>query len=183
MNSPALVSVDIKAGDSLRLNLGGRSTRLDGFVTVDLEPGSDCVADVSKLPYENGSVSEIYASHILEHFPHTETMAVLREWRRVLKRGGKAFISVPDFDAVVKLYMQFEGMNDFLRNLMYGDQLYSRAFHYTIFTFITLAGCCANAGFEDVRRLEKMPYGLKDCSRLVDTWSLKPISVHVEATV
>ncbi len=174
-------SKDSIAGDSLRLNLGGRGTHIEGFKTVDLEPGSDIETDVSDLSEISAqSVSEIYASHILEHFSHLKTVNVLKEWHRVLKPKAKAYISVPDFDAMIKLYL-VEGMNDFVRNMLYGDQIYDRAYHYTAFTFPTLAYCCSRAGFSDVRRIIGMPYNVKDCSKNIDNLTRRQISVHVEA--
>lgn len=180
--SPAVESQGSMAGDFLRLNLGGRGTHIEGFKTVDLEPGSDIEADVSDLSkIKDQSVQEIYASHILEHFSHLKTIHVLKEWKRVLKKGAKAYISVPDFDAMVKLYLM-EGMNDFVRNMLYGDQIYPRAYHYTAFTFPTLAYSCSRSGFSDVKRILRMPYSIKDCSQNVDNLTHRQISVHVEAT-
>jgi SAM-dependent methyltransferase len=173
----------VKAEEPLRLLIGGRTTKLDGFLNVDLYEGPevDVRTDASDLSmFETRSVSEIYSSHILEHFPHTKTVDVLKEWRRVLKNDGKAHISVPDFDSCIKLYLSY-GMTDFIRNLLYGDQQYTLAFHYTAFTFATLALACTQAGFSDVKRISQMPYGLLDCSSNVDTANCKPISVSVEA--
>lgn len=179
MGTPVMESKETVTGDSIRLNLGGRGTQIPGFQTVDLEPGSDCVSDVSKLPFEDETVSEIYASHILEHFSHLRTPLVLKEWLRVLKRGSKAYISVPDFDAMAKLYWK-EGMTDYIRNMLYGDQIYDRAYHYTAFTFGTLAFLCAQAGFADVKRIKEMPYNVRDCSKNIDNITRKPISINVE---
>lgn len=131
--------------------------------------------------FKDGEVSEIYASHILEHFSHTETLKVLKEWRRTLKKGGKCYIAVPDFECIARLYPKI-GLTDFMVNLMYGDQGYALAYHYTIFTAPRLMGLCSNAGFDDVKKIKEMPYGLNDCSTLVDTIERQPISVFVEAT-
>lgn len=182
MKSPVLDRVKAlsETGQFIRLNLGGRGTKIDGFLTVDLEPGSDCEADVASLPFEDHTVDEIYASHILEHFPHVRTDYVLEEWHRVLKKGSRAYIAVPDFDAMVKIYWK-EGMVDFIRNMLYGDQLYGRAYHYTAFTFSTLAFACGKSGFEDVKRIKNMPYTVKDCSHNVDSLTRKSISLNIEA--
>ncbi len=163
--------------------LGGRDQHLRGWTNVDLHEGPDVDirTDVSDLSlFKDGTAAEIYASHILEHFGHTKTVDVLKEWRRVLAPGGKAFISVPDFQAILIL-ANSDGFSPFIRNILYGDQGYALAFHYTCFTFGTLAAACVSAGFRDVKRLASMPYGLADCSTLVDTYNAKPISVHVEA--
>jgi ubiquinone/menaquinone biosynthesis C-methylase UbiE len=165
----------------LKLNLGGRDKPINGFLTVDMHEGSDIRADIGALEgVSDGSVEEIYCSHALEHFSHTRTEDVLKNWRRVLKSGGKAYIAVPDFDAMVKLYLKF-GMNGFIRNMLYGDQGYELAYHYTAFTFATLAAALCSAGFKDVKRIQNMPYGLNDCSSNIDSYTKQPISLNVEA--
>lgn len=167
----------------LRLLLGGRTTKLDGWKNVDLYDGEgvDIRADASRLSMiRDNEVEEIYASHILEHFSHTKTVDVLKEWNRVLTIGGKVYISVPDFDAMIKLYVKC-GLTEFIRNMLYGDQGYDLAYHYTAFTYPVLAKTCILAGFRDVKRLERMPYGIKDCSTNVDTLTQKSISIHIEA--
>lgn len=165
----------------MKLNLGGRDKPIPGFLTVDMIDGADIQTDIGELAgIEDGSVSEIYASHCLEHFPHPKTGSVLKNWRRVLNPGSKAYIAVPDFDAMVKLYRDF-GLTSFIRNMLYGDQGYPLAFHYTCFTFATLASAITQAGFSDVKRIGPMPYGLKDCSALRDTAHFQPISLNVEA--
>lgn len=169
--------------EGLRLNLGGRDTVIPGFKTVDLRkgPSVDLVADIADLKMiDTGTVDEIYASHCLEHFTHVKTAAVLREWRRVLRPGASCWISVPDFEAAVRLF-QKEGMTDFIVNLLWGDQGYGLAYHYAGFTFPRLAALLALAGFEDVKRQKWMPHKIADCSRLVDTATLQPISLTVEA--
>lgn len=168
----------------LRLMLGGRTQRIPGFLNVDLFEGEnvDINADISKLPMVGDkTVLEIYASHCLEHFSHTKTIDVLKEWHRVLQPGGAAYISVPDFDAMVKLYNKFEALFPFIRNMLCGDQGYDLAYHYNLFNYANLAAYCIEAGFSDVKRIDRMPYGLNDCSTLLDTMTDKPISLSIKA--
>jgi SAM-dependent methyltransferase len=167
-----------------KLNLGGRDTRIEGFTNVDLHDGEnvDVRADAANLyMIPDATVEEIYASHILEHFPHPKTVAVLKEWRRVLKAGGKAYISVPDFDLIVRLYKD-HGLAQFLVDLGWGGQEYAEAYHFAPFNYSRLAFLLNSAGFADVKRLKNMPYGLSDCSYKVDSFTGQPISVSVEAT-
>ena len=168
---------------TLNLNLGGRGTSIPGFTTVDLseENTGGIKADVSDLSMiEDGSVEEIYASQILEHFPHVKTLDVLKEWHRVLKAGGKLVIGVPDFDRGIEIYKK-HGLTPWVVNFLYGDQGYDLAYHYAPFTFANLAGYLSKAGFSNIKRLTDMPYGLMDCSALVSDSDNKRVSLNVEA--
>jgi SAM-dependent methyltransferase len=181
MNEPLIVDRPSMVG-GLRLNLGGRDKPIPGFSTVDVYEGPevDYKMDCAKLDFDDGEVEEIYASHILEHFPHTQTLNVLKEWRRVLKKGSIARIAVPDFDAVVKIY-QKEGFGEFLRNFLWGDQAYDKAFHFNGFTFSTLAILTMKAGFSDVKRVRNFPYLSNDCSNMCDSMYHILMSLNIEA--
>ena len=153
----------------MKLLLGGRDHRIEGFTNIDVHNGAlvDIQSDISDLSqFKDGSVDEIYASHCLEHFSHVRTVEVLKEWNRVLCSGGLIYISVPDIDVVFNQFKR-DGLSDWVRNILWGDQEYKEAFHYTGFNFPTLADKLFQAGFSDVKRITKMPYGLRDCSTLV----------------
>lgn len=177
----------IVEGKPINLNLGGagegfRESKLPGFLTVDLREveGTDIVSDVSDLSMvPSGVVSQIYASNVLEHFPHTKTVDVLKEWRRVLKPGGKLFVSVPDFEACVQLY-QKQGLVPWVQFLIWGDQAHALNFHYINFTFASLAFAVNQAGFYDVKRVISLPFGLKDASEIRDTRYGIRVSLNVE---
>lgn len=82
-------------------NLGCGDKRWDGWINVDLVPGSDIVCDIRKLePIPDDSADAVAAIHVLEHFYAWEAEAIIREWRRVLKPGGKMIIEVPCMDKV-----------------------------------------------------------------------------------
>jgi len=173
--------------EELKLNLGGagegfKDSRIPGFKTVDLREGptTDFVSDVSKLAaIKDAEVSEVYASNVLEHFTHLDTVKVLSEWCRVLKPGGKLYVSVPDFDVIVKLY-QKAGYTTWLNYHLFGDQKHPLNFHYTCFTFATLAKSLVDAGFNDVRRVKT--FGLaEDGSCNIDSLTGTLISLNVEA--
>jgi len=173
--------------EALRLNLGGmgegnNDTHIEGFKTVDLRDGADIQSDVSNLTMiKSLSVSEIYASNILEHFPHTKTLTVLKEWHRVLIPGSSCWISVPDFEANVKLFLK-EGLVPWVQFLLWGDQLHPLNFHYINFTFATLAEVLTDAGFEDVQRVIQFPFPIRDASTMRDGKYGIRISLNVKAT-
>jgi predicted SAM-dependent methyltransferase len=56
---------------------------------------ADIVADVGEpLPLEDESQDVVVARHILEHLPGT--IQAIRNWKKVLKIGGKLIVAVPD---------------------------------------------------------------------------------------
>lgn len=52
--------------------------------------------DGEQLPFKDGVVDVSFSSHLLEDCYHEHWPAVLAEWSRVLKRGGKLVILTPD---------------------------------------------------------------------------------------
>lgn len=83
---------------SLKLNIGAGETVIDGFTPIDRKLGTEAFP----LPYPDGSVDEIRASHILEHFTFADAQTALKEWSRVLKPGGRIRLAVPDLEAASK---------------------------------------------------------------------------------
>ena len=57
------------------------------------------------LPFENEYAVAIYASHVLEHLYLVEAERLLGECFRVLRRGGRLRLVVPDLRAVVTEYL------------------------------------------------------------------------------
>ena len=183
---PSRVNV-IPTEGPLRLNLGGvgdgKSGKIPGFLMVDLQDilDVDVVADCSDLHmFKDDSVSEVYASNILEHFKHLDSVNVLKEWCRILKPGSTCWISVPDMDANFRLYKQY-GLVPWVVNIIWGDQYHPYAFHYVNFTFASLAKCVLDAGFSDIKRLQTMPFGLPDGAAHVDSKEGTLVSLNVRA--
>jgi SAM-dependent methyltransferase len=80
----------------MKLNLGCGYQQIAGFTGVDFDESlsPDVVASVESLPFEDGSIEEIYASHVLEHVAMDSP--ALSEWYRVLQPGGLITVAVPD---------------------------------------------------------------------------------------
>lgn len=186
MNSPTLKEMEephFLGVGGIRLNLGGRGTKIQGFQTVDLSEEHDVQikSDVSNLwMFRDETVQEIYASQILEHFPHLKTESVLKEWHRVLMPGARITIGVPDFQRAVEIYLEI-GLVPWVVNQLYGDQIYPLAFHYAPFTFASLSAVMHKVGFTKIRRIRDMPYGIVDCSANLFNMDGKPVSLNVEA--
>lgn len=169
---------------SLKLNLGCNTRIREGYVNIDKDsyPGVNIVADVFNLPmYEDGVASEIYSSNILEHASHTKTVAILKEWHRILKDGGILKISVPDFDRAIEIY-RIHGLKPWVVNFLYGDQGYEGADHRVCFNEEYLTRVLKEAGFTDISRVERLP-GCQEneCSNNVSTVDGRLVSLNIVA--
>lgn len=76
--------------------------------------------DITKLPFESGSVDLIYASHVIEYFDLEEVIPLLDEWHRVLKPGGVLRVAVPDFFKIAELYLGMHYRLDSFIGMLYG---------------------------------------------------------------
>ena len=72
----------------IKLDLGCGPHRLPGYIPIDDSLGHD----VRALPFRDGSVDEIRASHVLEHIPYREAQPVLEHWFNLL---NISFVSLP----------------------------------------------------------------------------------------
>ncbi|MGD9798047.1 MAG: hypothetical protein AB7V15_08080, partial [Acidimicrobiia bacterium] len=124
---------------------------LDGFVNVDMRelPGIDVVAGIDDLPFEAGSLAEIFSSHTLEHFPELQLRrTLLPYWVSLLEPGGTFRAVVPDLEAMANAYSEGTISFDVLRAVTFGGQEYDGDFHYTGFTPASLSALLTDAGLE-----------------------------------
>lgn len=167
----------------MKINLGCNNRAKQGYYNVDRDnyPGVDLVCDVSKLPLADGVAREVYVSHILEHFPHTRTKEVLKEWARLLRPGGILKIAVPDFDRTIEIYGKC-GLADWVVNYIWGDQGYEGAFHYCGFNEARIAKLLKEAGFTDISRVESLPGSSEvECSNNKSNLDGKSVSLNMVA--
>lgn len=156
---------------SLKLNIGAGNTNIEGFTPIDRNRGSEAYP----LPYEDGSVDEILASHILEHFSFRDAMTALKEWVRVLKPGGRIRIAVPGFDQIVQ--MQHDEKWPFY---LMGGQTDENDFHRSVWTFATLAKFMKHAGLANVQPWQSQN---KDCAALPVSLNLEGVKPSTAGTV
>lgn len=87
----------------LKLNLGCGFDKIPGYVNIDKEPACepDKVVDLEGIwPFENNSVQEIRAVHVLEHLGQETKvfLDLMKEMYRVCADGAKINIVVPHHD-------------------------------------------------------------------------------------
>jgi hypothetical protein len=149
----------------LRLNIGaGTEVKLPGFTSIDRANGQEAFP----LAYPDGSVEEIYASHILEHFPAANTENVIKEWVRVLKPGGRIRIAVPDFAYIAKAYLA--GIEMPIGPYVMGGQTDANDFHQALFDEAGLRWQMEKAGLVGI---QKWKSDATDCACL-------PVSLNLE---
>jgi len=136
----------------LKLDLGAGTGRVaEGYTTVDLyAPEADVQADLGELPYPDDSVTEIWASHCLEHIAPERVPAVLAEWLRVLAPNGPAIISVPNLDYAARYWLHGEDRKVAL-SLIFGDPGAEGAVHRTGWSPRSLRDELERAGFSVVK--------------------------------
>lgn len=113
----------------MKLNIGSGYTRIPGFVNVDDDPlvnpdYSLNLDDVNiRLPFDDNSVSEIRAHHILEHIGDG-FIPLMKEMYRVCEHGAILDIAVPHHfhevfygDVTHKRPITISGMNMFSKRV------------------------------------------------------------------
>lgn len=86
----------------VRIHLGCGSKRRDGWINVDLPGvGADVECDITeRLPFPDNHADAVEAIHVFEHIALPMAGAVLTDWVRVLKPGGRLVLELPCRDKV-----------------------------------------------------------------------------------
>lgn len=145
-----------RSAGSILLNVGCGHKPLVDYINVDVRdlPGVDVVAPVESLPFGFGEVSEIYSSHLLEHFPIEKlNRNILPKWVSLLKEGGRIRAVVPDSSAMIESYSKKEISFSELSLIIFGGQEYEGDFHYSMFTPESLVELFSASGLVDVNIL------------------------------
>ena len=87
---------------SVWVNIGSGLSYWDGWVNIDNDGKYkvDIKAEAGMLPIEDGCADVVCGIHLIEHFYHWEAEEILKEWKRVLKVGGKLILELPSMDKV-----------------------------------------------------------------------------------
>jgi predicted SAM-dependent methyltransferase len=140
------LSLNIGCGDKILKNINNFPC-----INVDVRAleGVDVVCDVRELPFEDEIFDRILASDIIEHFPFSETKNLLREWARVLKKGGHIKFRTPSLKWVAAYYAKY-GDAKFVSHHIFGGQDYDTNFHYVIFDNKWLSTLCKSFGLTTI---------------------------------
>lgn len=149
------------------LNIGCHEYRIEGFINLDMDKtqNADVIADAEHLPYKKETFDIVYASHIIEHFPHTKTEKVLREWKRVLTKGGELYLSQPDLKKIIDIVylqkhktMKYLGncRLKYLRHILWGDQGGKFQYHYVCYDYEMIKEILKKVGFSKITQVDSL---------------------------
>lgn len=140
-----------------KLHIGG-TLRSEGWEVFNALAGDhvDHVGNANDLSrFADGSFSDLYASHVLEHFDYAgELVSTLREWRRVLAPLGMLHVSVPDMDVLADLFLLKDRLSVDERfhvmRMMFGGHVDRYDYHAVGLNEEFLRRFLAEAGFSDI---------------------------------
>ncbi|MEX0808202.1 MAG: methyltransferase domain-containing protein [Dongiaceae bacterium] len=145
-----------------RLHVGGTFPRA-GWKILNIRPGPrvDFVGDCCNLSqFEAGSVSALYASHVLEHLGFRRALpSALAEIRRILMPGALFLMSVPDLEVLSRLFLDERLSADERKTallMMFGGQLDEYDFHFVGLYREFLGGLLFDTGFRIVHQVERL---------------------------
>ncbi len=169
----------------IRLHIGGTEVKA-GWSILNIQPGpgvdfvGDCV-DLSQ--FADGSVSEVYASHVYEHLGYLQDLPrAIGEVYRVLTPDGLVRIGVPDMDVLCRLFLDPAiSLSDryVVQRMMYGGQVDAHDFHKVGLNFELLRALLEHVGFRHVQRVEQ--FGLFNDTTTLKFLDRHPISLNVRA--
>jgi predicted SAM-dependent methyltransferase len=179
----------------LRVNLGSGGENADSWISLDVQaPGPGGLRwDIRRrLPFADGSVAQVYASHVVEHLEFKEDVpALFAELYRVLQSGGRVRIVVPDVARYLEAYVSGDpdkwialGVATLPDDIPTPMAMINHVFHQGGehqfgYDFDTLAWLLRKSGFDEV-----FHSAYRDSIRYEATLDLEvhaPYSLYVEA--
>nr|WP_231736918.1 class I SAM-dependent methyltransferase [Halobacterium sp. CBA1126] len=104
--------LDVGCGDKPHRGLFEDTESYTGLDVTNVEKDIDVCGSATKLPFKDQSFDVFFSTQVLEHVP--DPTAFFTEMARVLKDGGRAFVSTN------QMYPLHEEPNDYFRFTRYG---------------------------------------------------------------
>ena len=154
----------------MKIHLACGKHILHDWVNVDLvkHPAAEkdpelLGVDVSKLPFEDNSASEIMGIHIFEHFYEWEIHDLLKEWYRVLSPGGTLILEMPDLLKSCRNILENPANLKMGMWPLYGDNTLKDPLmcHKWAWTYETIKPYLIKAGFSKVKECNPLWHGKK----------------------
>ena len=116
----------------------------------------DIAAQLDNIPFEKGSVKEIFSSHVLEHFTREHLRRdLLPYWRSLLQKGGSFRAVAPDGETMAAALASGDMSFEDFREVLLGGQEYEGNFHYDFFSAESMSELLMECGFVNVQIVAK----------------------------
>ena len=143
----------------MKLHIGGKQIK-DGWKILNIQKndGVDFVGSISDLSqFDDNSIEEIYASHVVEHVDQKNIKKTLEGIYRVLKNDGKFYISVPDLDVLCRIFIDNKApakVKFHVMRMMFGGQTDEFDYHYFGWNYEFLNSYLIETGFKKNERVK-----------------------------
>jgi predicted SAM-dependent methyltransferase len=139
-----------------RLNLACGEVKKQGFINIDKNSGvqPNLLLDITieKLPFEDGTIEEVWFSHGFEHIERHFWDFIMMEILRVLPINGKLVLAYPEFTVCVNNYLNDKGnKREYWLQTIFGRRMWSGDEHVTAVNSSELQTILESCGFYRVR--------------------------------
>ncbi len=202
----------LDSSEEPKLHIGCGPYLKEGWLNVDINPpkGAEPMDAASEFPFPNESFNYIFSEHLLEHLDYLGGKNLITESYRVLKKGGKLRLAVPDLEFLIQLYqnpekqinrkyidwsiMQYSAwmQDDFIKRPVPPSVVinhYMHAWgHKMVYDRELLSYMLDRAGFKKIRFCEvgesehAIFTGLEEHGKMIPPWANKLETMVVEAS-
>lgn len=156
---PQIEDAGLASTEGDRLLIGCSEPR-DGWQCFAAEPGEGIAfdGDLGNLSrFGTDTYSEVYCAHIVQRFAQADLLGYLKDLHRILRPGGKLYLSVPDLDALAWLFCSplFAKTDKFeFMRLMFGRQDDAQDFNHVGLNAEIVLDFLRTAGFARIGHVE-----------------------------
>jgi predicted SAM-dependent methyltransferase len=147
----------------MKINFGcGKATNPD-FFNIDAVAHADAAPDllyemrfdagklIEQIPLPDECADELHSYHVVEHFYRFDVDAVVAEWKRLLRPGGRLVLELPNLEAAARNLLAGRG-DQMAMWPIYGDWNHCSPYmcHKFGYTPLTITGLLADHGFKKI---------------------------------
>lgn len=125
------------------LNIGCGDNFHNDWINIDIVPVDSSIIKhniLKDIPFPDNSIDVIYHSHVLEHLHKSEGEKFMIECNRVLKPNGTIRIVLPNFEDIIKNYIEY------LDKAIKGDKLAEANYDFTMIEMLDQIARTYNGG-------------------------------------
>ena len=159
-------------GHTAKLHLGCGNRRLAGWLNCDITD-SDFDIDLASppLPFSDEQFTDVLAQQFIEHLEYDPGLLdLLKDLHRVLRPGGRIWLSCPDLKAICEAYIEDRCATIDKGLKRHWPHAFAKQFpvqhrinfffhqwgeHRNLYDFEMVTWALHNAGFEEIRRVSE----------------------------